>query len=337
VEQTFKGRGTHFLTVICGYRPNRSKTAQPYTVFRQHCDRFNQLRLEGSGEDLAEPRQQMLRDLEERITALQQDNHEVILMVDWNEDIRGRRLTDFRNKLQLKEVILSRHGTRRAPPTQIEGSKPIDGIFTTNGISIQGSGYLAFADGVKGRPDHRAAWIDITMTSALGYRVPDTVRPSMQRVTTKDIRSVKAFNKAMRVFVRQHKLGERITRLERTIHYPPTAAEQQEAETLMKLRTKGIKAADKICRKLRTGAIPYSPEFAKLAAERDFWNFLGDLKTGKKKRARRLESYRRAAEITTTLADLKKLDLANIQKNAKEAYHRCKTFMGRQAERARHN
>jgi hypothetical protein len=29
VDQTFKAKGTHFLTVICGYQPNQSKTAQP--------------------------------------------------------------------------------------------------------------------------------------------------------------------------------------------------------------------------------------------------------------------------------------------------------------------
>jgi hypothetical protein len=132
-------------------------------------------------------------------------------MADWNEDIRGRKITNFINKLELKEAILSRHGTTHAPSTYIEGSTPIDGIFTTRGISIQGSGYLAC--GVKGKPDHRAAWIDVTMTSTLGYKIPETIWPSMQRVTTKDMRSVKEFNKAMRAFVLRHQLGERITKL----------------------------------------------------------------------------------------------------------------------------
>jgi hypothetical protein len=211
-------------------------------------------------------------------------------MADWNEDIRGRKLTNFMNKLEMKEAILSRHGMRHAPSTHIEGSTPIDGIFTTRGISIQGSGYLAFSEGVKGKPDHRSAWFDVTMTSTLGFKIPETIRPSMQRVTTKDMRSVQAFNKAMRAFVLSHQLGERITKLESTIHYPPTAAERQEAETLMQLRMEGIKAADSVCRKLRTGAIPFSPESARLTAERNFWNFLRDLKEGKKKHQRRLES-----------------------------------------------
>jgi hypothetical protein len=101
---------------------------------------------------------------------------------------------------------------------------------------------LAFSEGIKGKPDHRAAWIDVTMTSTLGYKIPETIRPSMQRVTTKDMRSVQEFNKAMRAFVLRHQLGERITKLESTIHYPPTAAERQEAETLMQLRMEGIKA-----------------------------------------------------------------------------------------------
>jgi hypothetical protein len=147
------------------------------------------------------------------------------------------------------------HQFVQAPSTYIEGSKPIDGIFTTSGISMQGSGYLAFSEGVKGKPDHRAAWIDVTMTSTLGYKIPTTVRPSMQRVTTKDMRSVQAFNKAMHVFVKHHQLGERITKLESTIHYPPTAAEQRDEETLMQLRLEGIRAADRVCKKLRTGAM----------------------------------------------------------------------------------
>jgi hypothetical protein len=101
----------------------------------------------------------------------------------------------------------------------------------------------------------------------------------------------------MHVFVKHHQLGERITKLKSTIHYPPTAAEQREAETLMQLRLEGIRAADRVCRKLCTGAIPYSPEFATLTAEQNFWNFLGDIKTGKKKRQQRLESYRKLAGI----------------------------------------
>jgi hypothetical protein len=179
------------------------------------------------------------------------ENHEIILMADWNNDISGRQLTTFMNKLELKEAILSRHGTRHAPSTYIEGSAPIDGIFTTRGISIKGSGYLAFSEGVKGKPDHRTAWIDVTTTSTLGYKIPETIRPLMQRVTTKDVQSVQAFNKAMRAFVQSPQLGERIMKLESTIHYPPTAVERQEAETLiMQLRMQGIKAADLVCRKL---------------------------------------------------------------------------------------
>jgi hypothetical protein len=279
----------------------------------------------------------MLNDLEECIQELQRENHEIILMADWNEDIRGRRLINYMNKLELKEAILSRLGTRHAPSTYIKGSVPIDSIFTTTGISIEGSGYFTFSEGVKGKPDHRAAWIDVTMTSTLGYKIPTTVRPSMQRVTTKDMQLVQASNKALSAFVQSHQLGERITKLESTVHYPPTAAERQEAEALMQLRMAGIKAADLVCKKLRTGDIPYSHEFARLTAQQNFWSFLGDLKEGKKKHQRRLESYRKLAGIVTPLADLKWLDLNTIRTNAKDAYHRYKTFTGRQAEKARHN
>jgi hypothetical protein len=105
----------------------------------------------------------------------------------------------------------------------------------------------------------------------------------------------------------------------------------------MQLRLEGIRAADRVCRKLRTGAIPYSPEFAKLTAERNFWNFLDNLKTGKTKRQRRLESYRKLPGLQIALAELKKLNLTTIRIKSKEAYQCYKTFTGRQAEKARND
>jgi hypothetical protein len=56
-------------------------------------DRFNQIRIKNSNEELAKRRQQMLNYLEDRIKALEQESHWIILMVDWNEDIQGRKFT----------------------------------------------------------------------------------------------------------------------------------------------------------------------------------------------------------------------------------------------------
>jgi hypothetical protein len=111
----------------------------------------------------------MLNDLEECIRELKRENHEIILMADWNEDIHGRQISNFINKLELKEAILSRHGTRHAPSTHIEGSTPIDDIFTTRGISIQGSGYLAFSEGIKGKPAKEPAFDQPSTTKLATY------------------------------------------------------------------------------------------------------------------------------------------------------------------------
>jgi hypothetical protein len=63
--------------------------------------------VDGNEKALTEPRQQMLNDLQERIQELKSENHEIILMADWNEDIPGRKISNFINKLELKEAILS--------------------------------------------------------------------------------------------------------------------------------------------------------------------------------------------------------------------------------------
>jgi hypothetical protein len=78
----------------------------------------------GNEENLTEPRQQMLNDLEERTRERKRENHENILMDDWNEDICRRELTNFINKLEMKEAILSRHGTRHAPLHTLKALHP---------------------------------------------------------------------------------------------------------------------------------------------------------------------------------------------------------------------
>jgi hypothetical protein len=44
---------------------------------------------------------------------------------------------------------------------------------------------LAFSESVKGKPDHQVAWIEVMMTSTLGYKIPETVTASMQMLGQK--------------------------------------------------------------------------------------------------------------------------------------------------------
>ena len=68
---------------------------------------------------------------------------------------------------------------------------PIDAIFVTPGIQPSQCGYMpynAFMDS-----DHRALWLDVPFTSALGYNPPHLDHKMIKPVNSKDPRSVEKF------------------------------------------------------------------------------------------------------------------------------------------------
>lgn len=339
VEQTFQGKDGKRLTIITAYRPNYKGNTGPFTVYRQHRDHYNFLTKEAEEAndtepmDFDEPRQQMLKDLADRFEEIHEAGNLAILLMDCNEDIRSNTMQQFLLQSSLKEVILSRHGRTQAPGTHIHGNKPIDGIFVSHSIQVIACGYTSFDEGVQGRrPDHRCAWMDIAMKSALGYQIPPIPKPQMQRVTQKDPRTVKRFNQHLLQFIEKHKLEQKIFHLEASIHFPPTQEEKEQANQLMALRFTGIKQADRKCRRLHTGEIPYSKEFSQLAAERTFWAYLLDIKRGKKKRQRLLEKYRKQANIYLPLQTLKALEVDSIRERSREAHRKYRRFKEQAAQ-----
>jgi hypothetical protein len=81
---------------------------------------------------------------------------------------RGKLAQTF-TQINLQEAILQRHG-KNAPSTYRRNSKnvPIDGIWTSPGITIKAGGYLAFDEVITGT-DHRTLWIDISFKTAFGH------------------------------------------------------------------------------------------------------------------------------------------------------------------------
>jgi hypothetical protein len=82
----------------------------------------------------------------------------VVLLSDWNADVRGEKTRKDMADLGMREVITEFHGDE-GPRTYIRGSKPIDGIFMAHDLYIVQCGYMPFGMGIGS--DHRCLWIDI--------------------------------------------------------------------------------------------------------------------------------------------------------------------------------
>jgi hypothetical protein len=65
----------------------------------------------------------------------------LVLLEDWNADVRGEKAWKYMADLGMREVIMEFHGDE-GPLTYNRGSKPIDGIFMTHDLYVVKGGYM---------------------------------------------------------------------------------------------------------------------------------------------------------------------------------------------------
>ena len=224
----------------------------------------------------------MLTDLKKYIHRWKNQDEQIVLLMDCNEDVRSGNIQAFLSEVDMREAILHKHGND-APGTHINGTHPIDGIFTTRSVSIQSGGYCSFDQGVQGkRTDHRCLWIDVRITTVFREKMPPLMKFCGRRVKTTDPRIVERFNSHYKKFVIKHQMAQRIFRLEQSVTCPISDQHQQEAETLAHLWQQGIQYADKRCRRLFRGLVPFSPEVNKLMLTPDFGSWSSTKNTEEK-------------------------------------------------------
>ena len=177
---------------------------------------------------------------------------------------------------------MSTHGID-APNTHIDGSKPIDGIFATRAVECVQAGDTAFGNGVQGkRPDHRCIWMDVCLQMVFGHRMPPVQKAAFRRVKCNDPRIWKKFNQEYKSFASSCALGTKIFQTKADSLYPPTVHALEQADIIADLRYKAIAYADKKCRWVFMGGVPFSEEYKTLELRVGFWNHMVAKKQGRK-------------------------------------------------------
>lgn len=279
----FAGQGGKHLRVVQSYRPCRS--TGPNTVYAQHQRYFDSivktpaelvyLNRHGTLKktDDAEtavlhtrgliPTSRFLYDLKADIKAWQEEGDILIVMGDFNADIRGDLLRVFFGDLSMREIITSKHDPTKAPATFHAGSVPIDGIWASLHIEPLNCGYTPF---VNGFGDHRLPWADLSYANAFGHVLPLIERPIARRLRLHDPRIVAKYNSLRLEHAAKQQLGTYISIVNRHAVYPSRVLTDHAFEIFDEAAIKGILYADKHCRKIRRGALPWSPQlqYAKL-------------------------------------------------------------------------
>jgi len=246
----FVGEDRIVTRVICGYSPCANKKKDSSTVYQQH-----RRHLISKLKDDTCPCACFREDLLHQMKQWRKDGERLILCLNSNENIYrgelGRRLTEL-DGLGMKEVV-GEFTARQLGATYFGGSEPIDGVWTISDITMMNACVMPVGFGVG---DHRLLVINFATTTLVGSGTTTVVRPTLRRRNTKIHGCADRYNKSLRRNILRHR------HLERMVAEASSGASKSDmAQTLNKLDQEGeayMKHAEKKCRRLKSGRIPFS-------------------------------------------------------------------------------
>ena len=308
-----RGKNGLALRIVSAYRPS-NKISKGNTTYSQHIRFFNRISRDGC------PQQLFWDDLFAQLDAWKKAGELIVLAVDANQDIRNGALSAAMRHRGIGEVMVGRHGDD-LPPT-CSGSKPIDGIFASNEVRITKCGYLGFGEAVFS--DHRALWVDIDSSILCDGRPQLAMHVSARRLTLANPKTKTKYLELWAQFAATHKLADRIAELRMEPSTRLTKAQQIEYEKIDQLRTEGEKFAERRCRKLRKGQIPFSPQLKLAAAKVDLYRLTIKWKKGGRVSSRKMERLSKNCKVNGYKA--LPLDELNTRfKSAREMYNITKS------------
>ena len=265
----FQGSYGRYLRVVSVYRPC-------YSNINYNSTYLQQLRYSLKKRNGVCPRELFILDLEHDIMKWKDGGDSVVVLGDFNEDVRSPVFATWKDRVGLNDVMLDRIGDRvgdedGSMATYNRGEAPIDTIFCTAGIEVQSAGYLPFGDGVG---DHRPIFVDVSIASTLGVNLPPPKSATARRLKLLDPRVVKKYNKCLKQFFKKHSLLDQVTLLQDRMTRPLSPQDALEFERLDSVRIQGMKYAERRCRKLKMGGVPWTPELSVIRVSIEVWTLV---------------------------------------------------------------
>ena len=154
-------------------------------------------------------------------------------------------------------VVTGGRHSGKHPETYNDGSYPIDECFASSSLTIKKRGFLRHGDNGS---DHRAVWLDIEKQSALGVLPPDIQGYQARKLKTSDPRIVSKYNFILEEEFCCHNVYNRALAIYNKCFTHPSPEVFAEYDKLDKVRDRCMKKAERKCRKLHMGSVPWSPE-----------------------------------------------------------------------------
>jgi hypothetical protein len=154
----------------------------------------------------------------------------------------------------MKEVV-GDFTVQQLGATYFCGSEPIDGVWATGDITVTNACVMPVGFGVG---DHWLFVVDFATTTLVGSGLTTVVRPALRRLNTRISGCADWYNRSLCRNILRHWLLERMVEAASSGNSKDVLT-----MTLNKLDQEGeayMKHAEKRCRRLKSGWIPFSPE-----------------------------------------------------------------------------
>jgi hypothetical protein len=179
------------------------------------------------------------------------NGEQLVLGIDANEDIRVGPFSQRMMEVGLVEICTYKHG-KEGPPTYARGTTPIDALYMSQNLLGSACGYLPIPC------DHRILWINIDIFDALGRSIPLSASRPQQRLVLQDPRVVHKYVSTLTGIFEKEKFLQRLQSLQGRMEKGVSDTMLLEYNKLDKIHLTGIKRADKQCRHLKMGQVPFS-------------------------------------------------------------------------------
>ena len=179
--------------------------------------------------------------------------------MDANENIYtkriGKMLTDG-NGLDMTEVVGAFTG-QRLGATFFRGSTPIDGIWATSDIEVVHACVMPCGYGIG---DHRLFIVDFRTALLIGAEPPRVMRATSRRLNTAIPHTEAKYVKNLEANLAKHRIVERTNQAHRSTTNKTIL--QGRLDSIDTEAKQFMVHAEKKCRRIKSGRIPFSPDSA---------------------------------------------------------------------------
>ncbi|KAL7519284.1 hypothetical protein ACHAWF_000220, partial [Thalassiosira exigua] len=203
------------------------------------------------------PRKRFVKELVEQLERWRAEGDRLAVCLDANQNVYkkelDRALTDI-DGLGMVEAVGAFTGVKLGA-TYFCGSKPIDAVWTTGDLEVVNACMMPVGYGVG---DHRMFALDFTKTSFLGSELKKIIRPQARRLNTLIDGATETYVDQLEDLCEHHKIAPKLITAHRDA--PDSESARNEVSNADKLSEDLMKNAERKCRKLKNGHVPFSPE-----------------------------------------------------------------------------